>query len=288
MDPGLQRSTARTRLLGFALCALGLTAPALADESDDSEDVHPFLSRGFSVDVGVFFPRRDVDLRVNGTVSTENDEFDFDEGTGRRDADEMFAAELAWRFRNRWSVLAQYFDSSYLVRKTLQQDIEWKDIVFNAGSTVAGGSSLEVTRIFFGKHLETDPHHDIGLGLGIHWLNMGAFIEGTAIVNGEPVTGRYSVSTDGPLPNLGFWYRYSMSPRWAFRTRLDLLSASVGEYTGLLVNASAGVNYQLSEHFGVGLSYNFFELDVDIDEENWYGDVDMIFNGVYVSLSGFY
>ena len=111
------------------------------------------------------------------------------------------------------------------------------------------------------------------------------FIDGTAIVNGEPVTGRRAVNAEGPLPNLGVWYRRSMSPRWAFRSRLDLFSASVGEYDGLLVNASAGFNYQAFEHFGIGLAYNFFEFDVGVDNSGWRGDVETNFHGLYLSVS---
>ena len=284
MDHGSQRSIARTPLLGFLLCALGFAAPAAADE----EDLHPLLRKGFSIDVGVFYPDRDIDLRVNGSVSGENRDFDFDEGTGRSDSDDIFAAELAWRFSGNWSLTAQYFDSSSSASRTLTEDIEWGDVVFGEGTTATAGSSMEITRLFVGKHLATEPHHDVGLGIGIHWLNISSFIDGTLIVDGEPTSARRSVSTDGPLPNLGMWYRYSMSPRWAFRTRLDLLSASVGDYSGLLVNASAGFNYQATEHFGIGLSYNFFELDIKIRDSEWRGKVDTSFDGVYVSLSGFY
>ena len=240
------------------------------------------------VNVGIFYPERDLDLRVNGSVDIENEKFDFDEGARRKSSDDIFAAEMAWRFREDWSVLAQYFDSSSTAEKTLLEDIEWEDVVFGEGSNASAGTHMEVTRLFVGKHLQTDPHHDLGFGLGIHWLNLGAFIEGTIIANGEPVSARRSVRTEGPLPNLGMWYRYSMSPRLAFRTRFDLFSASVGDYDGLLVNASAGINYRVTEHLGIGVAYNFFELDVKINDDGWRGNVDTIFNGLYVSLGGHY
>ena len=266
-------------------CVLGFATPAFADEPDEK---HPLLTSGFSLDVGIFYPDRDTSLRVNGSVSAENQEFDFDEGAGRKDSDNIFAAEMAWRFRGNWSLLAQYFDSSRSTSRVLQEDIQWGDVVFGAGSNASGGTSMEVTRLFVGKNLDALPNHDLGLGLGIHWLHIGAFIQGTIIANGQPMTEGRSVSADGPLPNLGMWYRYSISPRLAFRTRLDLMSASVGEYSGLLLNASAGLNYRVTEHFGIGVSYNLFELDVEIDNSNWRGNVDTLYNGLYVSASAFF
>ena len=87
------------------------------------------------------------------------------------------------------------------------------------------------------------------------------------------------------MPNIGFWYDYSISPRWAFRSRFDLLGADVGNYDGVLINLAVGVNYQAFEHVGVGLNYNFFELDVNIDKSKWRGNIETIYEGVYVYAS---
>jgi hypothetical protein len=272
-------------LLGGLVCVLGFVTPALANETDEQ---HPLLTSDLSLDVGIFYPDRNTSLRVNGSVDIENRRFDFDEGTGRENSDSTFAAEMGWRFSDNWSLRAQYFDSSGSTSRVLQEDIQWGDVVFGAGSSASGGTSLEVTRLFFGKHLDTLPHHELGLGLGIHWLHIGAFIQGTIIANGEPMTARRSVSSDGPLPNLGIWYRYSISPRLAFRTRLDLMSASVGEYSGLLLNASAGLSYRVTERFGIGASYNLFRLDAAVDKSDWRGNVDTRYNGLYVFVSAFF
>lgn len=119
-------------------------------------------------------------------------------------------------------------------------------------------------------------------------LDITAFIEGTIIINGGTASARESVSESAPLPNIGAWYRYSISPRWAFRARFDLLSASVGDYEGLLVNASLGVNYQAFRHFGIGVAYNYFELDVSIKKASWRGDIEAIFDGPYVYVSAYF
>ena len=50
-------------------------------------------------------------------------------------------------------------------------------------------------------------------------LDIGAFIERTIIVNGSMSTAR--AATDALLPNIGGWYKYSISPRWALKAMLD-------------------------------------------------------------------
>ena len=112
--------------------------------------------------------------------------------------------------------------------------------------------------------------HDFGVGAGFHWLEISAFIRGDILVSGAPNEfRRESVRAEFPLPNVGVWYRYSLSPKWAFRSRFDYLSVEIGDYNGSLVNASLGLNYRMFENFGFGLSYNIFELDLGITRNDW-------------------
>lgn len=264
---------------------LGFLTPSLAAEHDD---LHPLLESSFSLDLGIFFPDRKIDLRVNGTAQTQNEEFDFDEGVRLGNPDHIFATELAWRLRGRWSLRMQYFDSSDTSRTTLDDDIQWQDVVFGAGTGAALGTSLTVTRIFVGRSLDTERHHKVGFGGGIHWLDIGAVIDGTIVVDGNSQSARRSVSADGPVPNIGAWYTRSLSPRWAFRGRLDVLSLSVGDYSGLLLNTGAGFNYQAFENVGIGVAYNYFLTDFKIDRPSWNGDFETRFNGLYVSASAYF
>ncbi len=266
---------------------LCFAAPQLTDAAE-SEDLHPYLERGFSLDLGVFFPDRELDLRVNGSLVGDNDEIDFDQRRRVKRGDEIFSAEVSWRFRGRWSVVGQYFKSEDSNRAVLGEDIEWGDVVFGAGSNAAVGTNFSLTRIFFGRQLNTGKSHDVGIGGGLHLFDIGAFIEGTILINGTPSSARRSVSSDALLPNISAWYKYSISPRWALRARFDLLSADVGDYDGLLLNVALGVNFRAFEHVGFGLNYNYFELDVGIDKSDWRGDFETIYDGVYVNASFYY
>jgi len=119
-------------------------------------------------------------------------------------------------------------------------------------------------------------------------LEIGAFIRGNAFIDGTDAGFRdEAVSVNGPFPNIGAWYIHSLSNRWAANVRFDWLSASVDKYDGKLVNAAAGLTYAMSEHFGVGLSFNYFEIDLGINDESWRGRTRNCFHGAYVCISGY-
>ena len=52
-----------------------------------------------------------------------------------------------------------------------------------------------------------------------------------------------------------------------------------------MVNASLGLNLQAFEHVGIGLNYNYFKLDIGIDKSNWRGDIETLYDGVYLYAS---
>jgi len=275
------------RTAPFIVCVLCLAGPQLTVAAE-AEDRHPSLESPFSIDIGVFYPDRELDLRVNGSIAGINDEIDFDKRRQFKSAGDIFAMELSWQFRGRWSFVGQYFKAEDDNRAVLKEDIEWGNVVFGAGSNVAIGTDFSLTRLFFGWRFDTNKSHDVGIGGGLHWLNMGTFIEGEILINGTSKSARRSVSAEAPLPNIGAWYKYSISPRWALRARLDLLSANVGDYDGLLLNSAIGVNFEAFEHFGIGVNYNYFKLDVGIDKSDWRGDIETLYNGIYVYASYYY
>lgn len=260
-----------------------LTAPIQAQESSD---VHPYLTNKYTVDMGVFFPDRTLKIRVNGTIPGANRNVDFENRLRVKEDDETFALNLGWRYRENWSLFTQYFESGVSSGAVLAEDVKWKDTVFVAGSNVRAGQDFALFRVFFGRAFDTSERHEFGVGAGFHWLEIRAFIEGNVILGGGGTTfRREAVSASGPLPNIGVWYKYSLSPRWAFRSRLDWLAASVGDYDGKIINASFGVNYQTSDHFGIGLDYNLIELDVDVSKSDWQGRAAISYDGLYASMS---
>jgi hypothetical protein len=270
------------------LCLVVICSTNVARAQEVTE-VHPYITEKFFVDVGVFFPDRKIKLSANGTNNDPNPIIDFNEEFRIKNSDETFAADFGWRFAKNWMLLGQFFQSSARSRWTLDEDIEWKDVVFQAGSNVGSGSDFSLTRVFLGRTLNGSDVHEFRLGAGFHWLDMGSFIEGTAIINGgNTQVRREAVHIHGPLPNLGAWYKYSITPRLAFRTRLDWLSANVGRYDGKMINFSLGLNYQVVEHFRVGLNYNDFELDVKVDQTDWRGRVDMTYEGLYAYISAYW
>lgn len=255
-------------------------------QAQEQGDVHPYLTEKFFVDVGIYFPDRQFAIEVDSTLPGPTNPIELDGDFGLQKSDEIFSLDFGWRFGEKWQFEGQYFAASGELGVALEEDVTWGDIVFQAGSGVRAGQDFTLIRAFFARHFESSDQHEFGIGAGLHWLEFGAFIQGDITTGtGDVAFRRESVSADAPLPNIGAWYRRSLSPKLALTTRIDWFSASIDEYDGTLLNASVGLNYQVFEYFGFGLNYNVFDLDVDVEKSNWNGNANISYKGPYAYLS---
>jgi hypothetical protein len=251
--------------------------------------VHLFLTSKVWVELGAYFPNHDFSAKLDGTTGNSGSEVDFERALGFDDNTQSFSGEIGWQFSRSWAVAAQYFSFDRTNSRILDEDIEWSDVVYEVGAEVRGGSSLDVTRIVTSYRFFRDGPHDLRAALGVHWLNLGAFIEGDARLNDNTVDfQKRGGSADGPLPNIGAWYRYSPSEKWVFSVRLDWLEASVGDFGGRILDLSAGANYSVWKNVGIGINYQHLELDVRVDSDSWNGDVKTSYSGPVVYISGYW
>ena len=273
----------------LALLLLLISATSRTADAGESSYFHPWLDKKFIVEVGIFYPERLAKLGAEGSVDvgispmpTENT--DFGEQFSVSQSDRTLAAEFGWRYGKKWTFRMQYFDSTGANTAVLEEDIEWEGLTFLAGTNATAGTEFELTRFVWDYTIVNQPSYRIGLSGGFHWLHIRGYVEGTVLEPSGPTFAGESASVDAPLPNIGFTYAHALSSRWGFRTRLDWFSADIHPYDGIFVNASAGFNYRMTDWFGIGFNYNFINLDVGVDGDNWRGDVETRFDGLYIYL----
>ncbi len=265
--------------LVVVILTLLVSANALADQ-------HPLVGSKFYVKAGAFKPEDTFKIRVQGTDAGVNDFIDFDTDIGFGSADVAPSLDVVWRFGEKWSLRGQYFEVSEEDSLALQNDVTWGDLTFGAGTGISAGASSTITRLFFGRKLLHDDKQEFGIGLGLHRLEFDAFIAGQATINGVSDGFREEyVDVDGPMPNLGGWYVFTPIPKLALQGRIDWLAVDIGKYDGFIVNSSVGLNYAFTEHIGLGLDYQYFQLDVKVDEDGWLGEVDLTMHGPFLSVA---
>ena len=119
-------------------------------------------------------------------------------------------------------------------------------------------------------------------------MGIAAYNRGSERVRKQIDATQERASIAQPLPNFGAWYMHAFSEKWASTLRVDWLSASVGDYDGYIVNAAFNLDYAVTDHFGIGLAYNFFEINLKVEDQDWTGRIVSRFDGPYIALTGYW
>jgi hypothetical protein len=273
----------------ITLIFLVSTVPVSYAEEADRKDFeyHPLLTDEFTMSLGVYSSGAEYKLSASSDAEPLKERnIDFDKTLGVDDQTTLFHGMFRWRFGEKWSLAGQYFRTNASGEAVLTDNIEWNDLLFREGTSAAAGVKTSVSRLFMGRVFSKGPQHELGAGVGLHNLKIDAFIEGEVLLNdGTSAFRKSSVASNAPLPNIGAWYMYSPARRWLVTSRIDFMTANIGDYDGTLVNGSIGVNYQTSRLFGIGLAYQYFSLDVGVDKSNWQGKVNLSYHGPVFSLT---
>lgn len=252
-----------------------------------TEDKNPILSDQFYLEAGVFIPSKNIKLGADG--STPNDEIDFGETFNFNDNQATVFLNLEWRWNKKWRLTSEYFAVNNAKRVALEKDIEFENITFEKGTFARGGIGFKLYRVFVGRTISSGEKHSLGAGLGVHALDVRAFIEGEIKTSVDDISferEKREVSVLLPLPNIGAWYHYAPSAKWAFTGRVDWFGISIDKYSGGLWNIAPGIKYQFVKNVGLGLDYRFFLLNAKVSESNWKGKFNMDFTGPLITLHG--
>ena len=258
--------------------------------SQQEDDKHPLLTDRFIIGAGWYFPARDVKLGIEGSVDLEEqEEIDFDETLGLEKGENTFNFNFMWRFSKSklWSVRGESFKVGATRNVTLDEEIEWEDVIYPVGGEAKVSYEIGLYRIFFGRAISTGQKHELGGGLGIHGLNVKASVEGNVIIDGQSAGfERSDVSAFLPLPNIGFWYFWAPTDRWAFSASVDWFDVKIDNISGGLWNVSPGVTFQIIRNLGVNVNYQFLKFNADINKDSFKGSFDLKFSGPSIRVIG--
>lgn len=282
------------------LVSLLLVSQFTFSQNDEDVQKHPLLTDKFVFSGGFFFPNKSFDIAVNGDlnlpdgveppVTLPEEGIDFDENFDINQFQFTYALGFQWRFAKKWKLYADFFGVNNIWEATLDEPIKWEEIEYQVGADVKAGVGLGVLRTAVARVLSQGPKHELGVSLGAHIMTLNVFIEGQAtIVGDDDEVGtefqKGSLGVTAPLPNIGAYYHWAANPRWIFTADVDWLYIAFGEYQGGLWDVKGGVQFQVVDFFGVGASYRYYGLNLDVDKPNWNGSLTMSYGGPMVMVN---
>ncbi|MCK7594242.1 hypothetical protein [Pseudomarimonas salicorniae] len=214
------------------------------------------------------------DAVVEGTEIDFNDEFAFD---NRRRLD---LAELRFRAFDRHEFGIKAFRDARERRSILSETLRFDDQEFLVDAEAVGRvsfRSLEFDYTWWAWH---DRDQAVGLQLGVIRFGASLSIRGRVAVDGQgEAEGRAAVSDRFFVPLAGIAWRRQLGPHWRLEAEARYLRRSYRGIEGEALSGHIGLEWLLGRHLSLVGQYGYTEVDVEQDELDLAGKLEVGFKG---------
>ena len=267
--------TGRMRAAIAMTCAIGLLVPVAA-EADDGGDSHgrdfdarPLTSRWF-VQAGGSLTAYQTSAAwspagLAGAVIVLEDALGLDE------ENQTWFIRACYRFNGRHAIEFLATDLKRTATRTIDGEIEWGDYVVRAEGRVSTSLTTNIYKLKWKYDFSDSGRLNAGFTAGLSTFELGLRLEGEARLEGAPGNEWIEGVVEGadgiaPVPVIGFYLEYAMSPRWILRASTEAMDLSLGSQSGRVLQSNLEIGYGFTDLFSVGLNLGGLDLEYRGDE----------------------
>lgn len=263
-------------VIAFAICAVAAT-PALAERPVD---------RYWLSATGMFSSVRtsariDASSGIGTEISLERD-------IGLNKHRTLPSVLGGLRLSEHWRLEAEYLPLHRSGSAVINRPIKIGDTTYAVNSRLSGSLDSDTYRVGVGYSFVRNDDAELGVSIGAHVTRFDETFSGTGTVNntaGVAVAENHAVTA--PLPTIGVFGSYVLSPVFSINGRADYLSIKIKDIRGKLIDSQIGVTARIIKNVGIGGGYRYVEYDVTAEKGNFRGELNYKFHGpvVYAELA---
>jgi len=211
------------------------------------------LSSGnIKIRAAAFHSKVATDIRRDADGGEPGETLDFEEFLGSSDSETVLQTDVIYRLGGYHRLKASFFEIDRGLRATPQQDFEFGDEVFLAGTEVV--STLDTRRLglLYGYSLMRDAQKELGVQGGLMFTR----IELSVVA--EDTGQAEQASIDAPLPTIGIFGSVALGMRWELGLDAGLFALDFDRYTGYSGHVSLTLERRIKESFAIGIGYEYY------------------------------
>src|SRR5688572_28134194 len=223
----------------------------------------------FRIEVNLFGASATTQMRVDESPTLPGTEISAEDDLGLEDFELLPQVELTLLPGERHLVRLSAFAMHRSANKLIEREISFDDEDYVVGERVDSLLNLTMFGLTYGYRFVVHRRGEISATIGVQIAD----VEANAVVRSRVV--RESESGVAPLPLLGVEGRFDFSPRWAVKARAQYLTVDISQVDGSILDARLAVTLRLNPYLALGLGYRTFSIDVDSQDEDTPGFVDL-------------
>ncbi len=225
------------------------------------------------LEIGSLSSNVDTELRIDGAAGRVGTSIDLEEDLGFETGKQINRIDLRHRFTPKHSLKYSFFQLDRTARYTIDRALVIGDTEFQLDADIRAGFDYQVHSASYGYALRENDTSTLDVLAGLYYLDTGISVLAAGTGEFEDFAGA------GPLPLLGLNYERQLSGDWSLAARGTVFKLDIGDYNGSLVDTRLRVAYGITDHFGLGLAYNWQRFNAGVKDDNARGDFDMTTSG---------
>lgn len=255
---------------GVVLAQLG-AGSATAAEQVAQDASHPFFRHRLLLQGGAAFNTIDSFAAVGTASGRIGTRLSFEDHLGFDSSKATFDVLLRYRLSDRWMIEGAYFGAPRNSAASMSRTIEFGKYSFNAGAALNADLGIGSYRFALGYAFHKSHDLEVGAALTTYVSDFSAALRGNAWI-GNLSTGfqteRYHAPA--PVPAIGLYAHYALSPRWLISGRADFMDLNISRFAmfgidlrdvdGRVVSLEASTEYRLFDNLGLGVGYRYMDV----------------------------
>ena len=255
--------------------ALALAATSvLSAQSALAEDFIKGGDETFTLNVGGIVNQFDTSVSLNG-ASSKGTQINL-EGSGLKDNLSSLEVSGTWRITERNRVGFLYFGTDRSGSRSTDHAITVGDQgTIPAGSTVSAEAQADYLLLDYRYSIYKGDAWEFAGVLGFYGGKFDFSVSGPGLAGGS-----VSQSTTVPLPLIGLSADWYLQPRWKISSTLTGMAAEIGDVDGSMTVFTLSTDYMFTRNLGLGMSYLYSNLDVDVTKSGFNGNINFNNNAI--------
>jgi len=295
---GLSRNAGRpspySRLPAFFRLAMagtlllgGFTTQALAADFSRFREPKPRVVEDlFRAEVSVVGASFNTDVRLDADDGTAGTDIDIEDDLDLDDARTLIQAEITFLPGERHLLRLGGMATRRSENTVLQRTITFEDDTFTVNAMVSSKLDLTLFGLTYGYRFLKRERFELDGTFSIQIAEVDANITGRN-ADGTPIRSSNDAE-DGvaPIPLLGLEGRYDFSNRWSAEGRAQYIGANTMDVEASILDARIAITWRQSPYIVYGVGYRRFAIDVEANDDEDSGSVDLSISGPMLFLRG--
>jgi hypothetical protein len=269
----------------LAALLAGLTGLAASAEEKDlavaAESPGPnLLEDSFMASLGSFILESDTSVRLDGEAGEVGTDIDWNRSFGGGDAT-RFRVDGAWRFADRHKVRGMWFNFSQKRSAQFDEEVNWGDVTFPVDVQIDSVYEFDIYELAYEYAFMKRETFELSGSIGFHLAQFKVGL--SADVDAGGGGGTVEIGDEGelnaPLPVIGGRAIWRIHRDFWLDAMIQFFALEYDNVDGQLIDTRIGVVWQPKDWVGIGIGYNRFDMDVDVERSRYTGSLDWIYDG---------